>query len=251
MGTAETGDSEVIRITMIDYFSAAILIDKLVWPDVPMKHLNTKYSGITWNDLNTAYRRGECFLGRDAARRAIFTMVDPKTIVVGHSVSNDLNVLRWIHDRLIDTNMIEIEPEWRSAGGKKPEHKKEDPEAKDKSMNPEGSIGPGKTSQDSAKNATYIKQGGLHQEIKPADVGKAASDEKESGKPDAKPKQVEKKPKGSGPLSLKSLTKVRLGRDIQTGNSGHDSFEDALATRDLAHWQVLNKPKVEVPDESW
>jgi RNA exonuclease 1 len=50
--------------------------------------------------------------------------------------------------------------------------------------------------------------------------------------------------KGSGPLSLKTLAKVRLGREIQTGGrKGHDSLEDAIAARDLAHWNVVNKDR--------
>jgi len=45
-----------------------------------------------------------------------------------------------------------------------------------------------------------------------------------------------KRPKGSGALSLKALTMVRWGREIQTaGNRGHDSLEDAIVARDLAH----------------
>ncbi|KAK4243848.1 hypothetical protein C7999DRAFT_35804 [Corynascus novoguineensis] len=42
MGTAFDEDSELIRLTLIDYFSGEILIDSLVYPDVPMKHFNTR-----------------------------------------------------------------------------------------------------------------------------------------------------------------------------------------------------------------
>jgi len=47
--------------------------------------------------------------------------------------------------------------------------------------------------------------------------------------------------RGEGGLSLKTLARVRCGRDIQTsGKKGHDSVEDALAARDIAHWNVSN-----------
>jgi hypothetical protein len=47
--------------------------------------------------------------------------------------------------------------------------------------------------------------------------------------------------KGSGALSLKTLAMVRLGREIQAGGKkGHDSLEDALAARDLAHSQYMS-----------
>jgi hypothetical protein len=54
----------------------------------------------------------------------------------------------------------------------------------------------------------------------------------------AKPR---KKSKGSGNLSLKTLALTKLGREIQNaGKAGHDSFEDALAARDLVHWHICN-----------
>jgi hypothetical protein len=47
--------------------------------------------------------------------------------------------------------------------------------------------------------------------------------------------------KSSGALSLKTLTMARCGRDIQkAGKRGHDSLEDAIAARDLAHWNIVN-----------
>lgn len=50
-----------------------------------------------------------------------------------------------------------------------------------------------------------------------------------------------KSQKGCGPRSLKTLALEKLGRVIQdAGNKGHDSLEDAIATRDLAWWAVLN-----------
>jgi RNA exonuclease 1 len=43
-------------------------------------------------------------------------------------------------------------------------------------------------------------------------------------------------------LSLKKLMKECLGKDVQTGKKGHDSLEDAIAARDLVHWQIT-QPK--------
>ena len=69
----------------------------------------------------------------------------------------------------------------------------------------------------------------------------------------------QKRQKGSGACSLKTLSMSRLGRDIQAKEKkGHDSLEDALAARDLAHWHVtqslnslstnLLQPPLEEPD---
>jgi DNA polymerase III epsilon subunit-like protein len=44
--------------------------------------------------------------------------------------------------------------------------------------------------------------------------------------------------------SLKNLAKRYLGRDIQmNGRDGHDSLEDAVAARDVVHYQVLDLNK--------
>lgn len=44
-------------------------------------------------------------------------------------------------------------------------------------------------------------------------------------------------------LSLKTLMKQCLEKDVQTGGrKGHDSLEDAVAARDLVHWQIT-QPK--------
>lgn len=108
MGTAIDEDRELIRLTLIDYFSGEILIDSLVYPDVPMKHFNTRWSGVTRADIEKAHRNRQCFLGRDSARRAVFEYVGPSTIVVGHGAQNDLSSLRWIHYRVVDSYIIEL-----------------------------------------------------------------------------------------------------------------------------------------------
>ena len=40
-------------------------------------------------------------------------------------------------------------------------------------------------------------------------------------------------------LSLKVLASERLNRAIQNKKIGHDSLEDAIASRDLIHWHVV------------
>ncbi|KAF5024259.1 hypothetical protein F66182_3668 [Fusarium sp. NRRL 66182] len=154
MGTAASGDCELIRLTLIDYFSSRVLIDKLVWPDVPMSHLNTKWSGVTWKLMREARNGNRCIFGRNNARALIWKFVSPETIVIGHGASSDLTALRWIHPRVIDTLIVEGNNHGSTTG-----------------------------------------------------------------------------------LSLKKLAEKRLQRIVQKGK-GHDSLEDAIAARDLLHWNV-------------
>jgi RNA exonuclease 1 len=106
MGTAKSGDSELIRITLVDYFSSAILIDSLVYPNVEMLHYNTRFSGVTRKDMEIARSTNRCIRGRDNARFAVWRFVGPKTVVIGHSANNDLSALRWIHPVVVDTFSI-------------------------------------------------------------------------------------------------------------------------------------------------
>lgn len=107
MGVAESGESELIRVSVVDYFSGITLLDSLVWPDVKMQHYNTRVSGVTRRDMLEARRRHTCLSGRDRAREAVWKHVGPDTIVIGHGASADLRSLRWIHHRIIDTLLVE------------------------------------------------------------------------------------------------------------------------------------------------
>ena len=189
MGTSKNNETELIRVTLIDYFTSEVLVDSLVWPNVPMLHFNTRFSGVTAGQMNQAKRTGNCFMGRQKALEACWKFVGTNTVVVGHGCQNDLAALRWIHDQVVDTYLIE-EAKWKEAMAEEEENaKKEAEQGKDKP---------------------------------------------------AEPKQ--KKPKGTGPLTLKTLIMQRLGRVVQNaGRAGHDSLEDAVAARDLAHWNVVNK----------
>jgi len=107
MGTAVSGDSEVIHITLIDYFTNKILIDSLVEPNVAMSDCNTKYSSVTFKDIREAKREQRCLLGHHVAIRQVWRFVGPETIVAGHGASSDLRVLRCPHANVVDSQIIE------------------------------------------------------------------------------------------------------------------------------------------------
>lgn len=196
MGTAESGECELIRVSMVDYFTGAVLLDSLVWPDVQMAHFNTRFSGVTRQAMNEARRNRTCLFGRRGARQAIWNHVGPETVVIGHSLNSDLTSLRWIHHRVVDTLIIE------------------DPFAR-------------------AERARLEKLQEAH-----AAAVLAASEDKQPVLP---------VPQSQHPgCSLKALAKAYLEREIQLRGRGHDSLEDATATRDLLNWHIANRmPKPE------
>jgi RNA exonuclease 1 len=198
MGTAANGDSELIRLTLVDYFSEEILVDNIVLPDVPMLHLNTKYSGVTWADMRNAQRKRTGLDGKAGARQAVWKYVGPDTIVVGHGVQNDLRSLRLIHKRVVDSFVTE--------------------HARVKA----------KEAEEEVLRLDMIAQG----LTKPED--------EELGEKSKEAAEEKQKKKKGGAMSLKTLAKKYLDRDIQKGNKGHDSLEDAIAARDIVHYNVLS-----------
>ncbi|KAK2612115.1 hypothetical protein QQS21_001845 [Conoideocrella luteorostrata] len=192
MGTASSGESELIRLSLVDFFTGTVLIDTLVYPSVRMSHYNTRFSGVSRQAMNEARRNSRCIFGRDAARDAVYKFVGPNTIVVGHAGHQDLSSLRWIHRLVVDTLLVET---------------------KRRQM-----------------ELWYSKSSSVEGNGAEADgVGNSSNKHDEPG---VMPKE--------GGLSLRALTLKRLNRFIQIGGRGHDSLEDALATRDLLHWYIAN-----------
>lgn len=107
MGTALSGESEIIRITVVDFFNQEVLLDSLVQPSIPMKHYNTRFSGVTASDMRDAVRNRTCIFGRDMARQQVWRFVGPDTVIVVHGGHNDLSALRLIHPLIIDTFILE------------------------------------------------------------------------------------------------------------------------------------------------
>lgn len=204
MGTAASGECELIRVSMVDYFSGTVLLDSLVWPDVQMAHFNTRFSGVTRQAMNEARRNRTCLFGRRGARQAIWNYVGPDTVVIGHSLNSDLTSLRWIHYRVADTLLIE------------------DPFAR-------------------AERARLEKLREAH-----AAAVLASGENEQTEMPI---------PQSQHPgCSLKALAKAYLEREIQLRGRGHDSLEDATATRDLLHWHIANrmpKPEASLVEHRW
>ncbi|CCE29891.1 uncharacterized protein CPUR_03739 [Claviceps purpurea 20.1] len=161
--------------------------------------------------MEAARRKNDCFLGRDAARKAVHDFVGPKTVVIGHGANGDLMCLRWVHRVIVDTLLVESQRRQLELF--------------------------------TAEALKHWPSADKQQEGADAGEGGGDDDGEDEGEGEGEDNGKDKKSralrKESG-LSLKALTLKRLNRVIQIPGRGHDSLEDAQATRDLLHWYMTN-----------
>ena len=151
----------------------------------------------------------------------MWKFVGPDTILVGHSVHNDLKALKWIHTKVVDSYVVEH----------KIIQEKKEIEAREKELSEEAV----RRVEECLLEVTGLAKSSM---LTPATDAQTMIDS--TNPTEGEPKK--KKKKGTGDLALKTLLKKYLDTDIQTkGNKGHDSLEDATAARDLVHWMVMRR----------
>lgn len=113
---------ELIRLTATSWPDGAELIDVLVQPIGEVLDLNSRYSGVFPSDLADALPwdtnveaqpqqvDGRKILRKvpspQAARDLLFSVISPDTILIGHGLENDLNAMRIVHPKIIDTILL-------------------------------------------------------------------------------------------------------------------------------------------------
>lgn len=113
---------ELVRVTATSWPDGAVLLDVLVHPLGVILDLNSRYSGVFPEDLVRAvpWARGwtppdqepgerkilQKVSSPEAARDLLFNFINPDTILLGHGLENDLNAMRMVHPRIVDTILL-------------------------------------------------------------------------------------------------------------------------------------------------
>jgi RNA exonuclease 1 len=82
-----TGGSEVARVTIVDAHGD-LLIDELLKPECPIVDYSTSFSGLTEEQL------APVTMTLIDLHRILQTYIYEETILIGHSLDNDLKALR-------------------------------------------------------------------------------------------------------------------------------------------------------------
>lgn len=100
------GGSELALLSAVDYITGEVLINTLIYPKEKVVDWRTRFSGITYSAMTLAKSRGQTLNGWEEARAELWKHIDTKTILVGHALHHDLDVLRMIHTRVVDSAIL-------------------------------------------------------------------------------------------------------------------------------------------------
>ncbi|KAF4993767.1 hypothetical protein FGRMN_6241 [Fusarium graminum] len=106
MAGVRDGNSEIVSICVVDLFSGQVLMDTFVRPREQIVDWRTNIHDIRPSTLSIAAVQGKVLDGWETARQELFQHINTDTVMIGHSIQNDLKALRLSHATVVDTAIL-------------------------------------------------------------------------------------------------------------------------------------------------
>ncbi|QSZ34646.1 hypothetical protein DSL72_007500 [Monilinia vaccinii-corymbosi] len=105
-GVVGGGPGEPILLCVADYATGAVILNRYIYPRKTINAMRSSVHGISKKTLSDALAQGEVLDGWQGARSELWKYIDADTILVGHALENDLDALRIIHHRVVDSAIL-------------------------------------------------------------------------------------------------------------------------------------------------
>ncbi|CAR27776.1 hypothetical protein ZYGR_0N02620 [Zygosaccharomyces rouxii] len=92
---------EMIRLTIVDFFTSKTLFDEIVRPIGQVIDLNSQFSGVHEIKESESLSYEECM-----QKVLTESLINKNSILIGHGLENDVNVMRIFHRKIIDTAIL-------------------------------------------------------------------------------------------------------------------------------------------------
>lgn len=104
----------------VDFLTGEVLLSRFVVPSEEVVDWRSQFSGVSEPIMTAAHRSGAAFASWREARDKLWEFMDDSTILVGHSLNYDLEVLGICHERIVDTAVLTSEAVFPATASTKP-----------------------------------------------------------------------------------------------------------------------------------
>ncbi|KAJ6139702.1 hypothetical protein N7471_006188 [Penicillium samsonianum] len=114
------GHQALAFLGAIDFLNGDVLINNYVRPDEDVVDWRSDVSGVTHSLMSSAIIAGEALGSWQEARQRLWNFIDDSTVLVGHSLHFDLEVLGICHTKVVDSAIFTAEAVFHTASSTKP-----------------------------------------------------------------------------------------------------------------------------------
>ncbi|KAJ5970415.1 Exonuclease RNase T/DNA polymerase III [Penicillium vulpinum] len=116
----KNGRQALAFLSAINFLTGEVLISRYVTPTEEVLDWRSEFSGVTQAIMTSAVASGAAFRNWREARDKLWDFMDDSTVLVGHSLHYDLEVLGISHAKVVDSAILTAETVFPSIPSTKP-----------------------------------------------------------------------------------------------------------------------------------